>query len=612
MSVNARRILNAIRDADHVLNDPGAGGLIDPFGDLQICELTTSAAESRTLANPTKAGIRLTLRMKTDGGDCTITVGNGFNVDGDTQAVFANVGDQLELISVSAETGFRWEVLVNTGPAALSGSVAAASAFDDVWGWWRADSIGGSSPTMTFTDLSGNSRTMTQQAGTLTAGTAANGQAHVAGNSTARLDVSGSTLAAWPLTVINVAKRTAAATCGLFGASGTNPFNNHWFGWEGSNSLNSYNTNSAANTDSTGGATGCYVSRVGYGSRVQLVNGLIQATMSLASIVKPSAVAPSIGTQYRGLNCEWQETLVWDRLLTLDEIDEVHAYLNTRYGLSVPMWSSYTPSPTVIMQGQSNSAGRGDRGVSNANIPAEYLGSITGANVWHGLAASNGPLGSAFETLSNTASKTGFTGNHMFADNSIQPTSYIGAESALCKEYLDANGGSVWLNKYAVGSTSLAYQVGGHWSPTDNTQVHSATARHFGQSMYNWWLAMRVHQLASRKPDVRGIVWHQGEQDASIEAMANAYQANLESFVDCIRAEIGFSAANAKMFICRLHDECPETYTSTVRAAQVAAAAAKANCQLVDLDSYEPRSGDPVHLSYNGQHALGQYLATQL
>lgn len=123
MSVNARRILNAIRDADHVLNDPGAGGLIDPFGDLQICELTTSAAESRTLANPTKAGIRLTLRMKTDGGDCTITVGNGVNVDGDTQAVFANVGDQLELISVSTEIGFRWEVLVNAGPAALSGGV---------------------------------------------------------------------------------------------------------------------------------------------------------------------------------------------------------------------------------------------------------------------------------------------------------------------------------------------------------------------------------------------------------------------------------------------------------------------------------------------------------
>ena len=121
MSVSAHRILNVIRDADHALNDPGAGGRIEIDGDLQVCELVTLAAESRTLDDPTKAGIRLTIRMKTDGGDCTVTAANGFNVDGDTQAVFANVGDQLELISVSATTGYRWEILVNAGPAALLG-----------------------------------------------------------------------------------------------------------------------------------------------------------------------------------------------------------------------------------------------------------------------------------------------------------------------------------------------------------------------------------------------------------------------------------------------------------------------------------------------------------
>lgn len=112
---NAHRILNTIKEADHVLPDPGVGGRIAPDKDLQVCELVTAAAEARTLANPTKAGNRLTLRMKTDGGDCTVTAANGLNVSGNTQAVFADVGDTLDLISVSHTTGFRWDVLVNSG-----------------------------------------------------------------------------------------------------------------------------------------------------------------------------------------------------------------------------------------------------------------------------------------------------------------------------------------------------------------------------------------------------------------------------------------------------------------------------------------------------------------
>mgnify|MGYP000125468559 FL=1 len=117
---NAHRILDTIKNADHVLRDPGSGGRIAPDKDLQVCELVTAAAEARTLANPTKAGNRLTLRMKTDGGDCTVTAANGLNVSGNTTAVFADVGDLLELISVSHTTGYRWEILANVGSVALS------------------------------------------------------------------------------------------------------------------------------------------------------------------------------------------------------------------------------------------------------------------------------------------------------------------------------------------------------------------------------------------------------------------------------------------------------------------------------------------------------------
>lgn len=117
---NAHRTLNTIKDAEHLLRDPGAGGRISVAKDLAVCELVTAAAEARTLENPTKVGNRLTLRMKTDGGDCTVTASNGFNVAGNTSAVFADVGDLLELISVSHTSGYRWEILVNTGSVSLS------------------------------------------------------------------------------------------------------------------------------------------------------------------------------------------------------------------------------------------------------------------------------------------------------------------------------------------------------------------------------------------------------------------------------------------------------------------------------------------------------------
>lgn len=117
---NAHRILDTIKNADHALRDPGASGRITPSKDLLVCELVTAAAETRTLDNPTKVGSRFTLRMKTDGGDCVVTASNGFNVAGNTVATFADVGDQLELISVSHTTGFRWEILVNGGSVALS------------------------------------------------------------------------------------------------------------------------------------------------------------------------------------------------------------------------------------------------------------------------------------------------------------------------------------------------------------------------------------------------------------------------------------------------------------------------------------------------------------
>ena len=97
-----------------VLTDPGNGGIIRPNADLQICEMVLgSGSETRTLATPTKPGIRFVVRLKTDGGGTLVlTAPAGLNVALETQATFADSSDFLSLISVTlSAVSYRWEVL---------------------------------------------------------------------------------------------------------------------------------------------------------------------------------------------------------------------------------------------------------------------------------------------------------------------------------------------------------------------------------------------------------------------------------------------------------------------------------------------------------------------
>lgn len=102
--------------------DPGNGGVISvqKFGQIFEMVSTESGGETRTLLAPTRPGIQCVLRMKTDGGDIAVTAAEGLNVAGNTVATFEDVGDQLVLIAVSASTGYRWEIAVNTGSVGLA------------------------------------------------------------------------------------------------------------------------------------------------------------------------------------------------------------------------------------------------------------------------------------------------------------------------------------------------------------------------------------------------------------------------------------------------------------------------------------------------------------
>lgn len=118
--MSAHRTLNDLfRAFDAVgpghLPDPGDAGTItvDMWG--QICSVVTAAAETRTLARPTKAGILCAVCLDTDGGDLTLTVTGGYNAAADTSIVYADAGDAVVFYSVKVGSSYYWRVLQSIG-----------------------------------------------------------------------------------------------------------------------------------------------------------------------------------------------------------------------------------------------------------------------------------------------------------------------------------------------------------------------------------------------------------------------------------------------------------------------------------------------------------------
>ncbi len=145
----ADNCLRRMYSSPYLMPDPGDGKII--FADRQhgICEMTSGAsAETRTLQNPTKAGIRLVLRLLTDGGgDIVVTAANGFNTALETGATFADAGDMLSLISVSlvAHSTYRWQVLNPQDGVGIATATATSTSTA------TATATGTSTPTSTAT-----------------------------------------------------------------------------------------------------------------------------------------------------------------------------------------------------------------------------------------------------------------------------------------------------------------------------------------------------------------------------------------------------------------------------------------------------------------------------
>lgn len=118
--MSQHRIHSDLHRVPKSMVDPGNAGTIQVAEDLQILEVVTTGAETRTLANPTKQGIRFTLRLLTHGGNLVVTASNGLNSSGNTQATFDAASEMLVLISVQYASGYRWDVLHNVGSVGLA------------------------------------------------------------------------------------------------------------------------------------------------------------------------------------------------------------------------------------------------------------------------------------------------------------------------------------------------------------------------------------------------------------------------------------------------------------------------------------------------------------
>ena len=96
------------------LDDPGSGGAL-PNDKTGVIELSTGGAETRTLANPTRSGLRLILAGTSITTSCT--VGTQSTIGGEALATIALTNlDLIELGSFTDTNGaFKWQLLGGYG-----------------------------------------------------------------------------------------------------------------------------------------------------------------------------------------------------------------------------------------------------------------------------------------------------------------------------------------------------------------------------------------------------------------------------------------------------------------------------------------------------------------
>ena len=158
----------------------------------------------------------------------------------------------------------------------------------------------------------------------------------------------------------------------------------------------------------------------------------------------------------------------------------------------------------------------------------------------------------------------------------------------------------VYLVNYAVGATSLAVD----WDPHGQNNWHDAFVDRVGAALAN----LSTQNISY---DLEGMLWMQGEEDSIYTNQANAYQANLTTFIGDMRSRYG---SDLEFAIGRIHDDMPwhsAGNVDVVRSAQTSVAAADPLTHWINTDDLSLTSDD-VHFSSDGHLNLGYRFANKL
>ena len=156
----------------------------------------------------------------------------------------------------------------------------------------------------------------------------------------------------------------------------------------------------------------------------------------------------------------------------------------------------------------------------------------------------------------------------------------------------------VAILKFAKGATNLVTD----WDSPDG-DCYKAMIQDIPNAKFD------LGQL-NYKFNIRGMIWFQGESDSSNQVVADAYEANLITFIADVRAR--FSKPNLPIVICQpwwdSNDAGYPVYIETVRTAQQNIADVDSNINTIDTTSYDHR--DVTHLNAKGMYELGEDIAT--